>query len=70
MEMQIPGAFREVNDSIRRLAPNGPVSEFWEFFCECDDAACRTLVSLTLIEFDERRTASPPLPILASHHAA
>jgi len=68
--MKAPGAFRQVNDSIRRLATNGSVAEFWEFFCECDDTTCRTLVTLTLIEFDERRGASPPQPILAAHHAA
>ena len=68
--MQAPGAFREVNDSIRQLATNGSIAELWEFFCECDDTACRTLVTLTLVEFDERRTASPPRPILAAHHAA
>jgi hypothetical protein len=67
--MEAAGAFREVNDSIRRLATNGSYAELWEFFCECDDTACRTLVGLTLVEFDEYRSATPPQPILASHHA-
>ena len=68
--MESPGAFREVNDSIRRLASAGAAGETWEFFCECDDVACRALISLTLTEFDAHRTESPPLPILALHHAA
>jgi hypothetical protein len=64
-------AYQEVNESIRRLAATGgsPLEE-WEFFCECDDVRCRVLVSLTLSEFDERRSAEPARPILATHHAA
>jgi hypothetical protein len=66
--MATNGAFGHVNDSIRKLATDGPESETWDFFCECADVACRTLVSLTLVEFDERRSASPPVPVLAVHH--
>ncbi len=66
--MESGKAFREVNDSIRRLATDGPALETWEFFCECSDAGCRSLVSLTLLEFDDRRASTPPLPVLASHH--
>lgn len=66
--MRPPGAFREVNDSIRRLAAPGPETQTWEFFCECSDIGCRALISLTLLEFDGRRAASPPVPILAAHH--
>ena len=62
------GAFRHVNDSMRSLATEGPATETWEFFCECLDVACHALVSLTLLEFDECRALSPPLPILATHH--
>jgi hypothetical protein len=65
-----PGAFREVNDSIRKLATTGPATQTWEFFCECQDVECHTLVTLTVVEFDARRTAAPPTPILAAHHAA
>jgi hypothetical protein len=63
-------AFQEVNDSIRGLASTGPDSQMWEFFCECPDVACHTLVSLTLGQFDALRDAAPPAPILAAHHAA
>jgi hypothetical protein len=66
--MEPQGAFGHVNDSIRKLATEGPATETWEFFCECPDLACHTLVTLTLVEFDERRAASPPAPIVATHH--
>ena len=62
--------FAQVNDAIRQLATQGPPTETWEFICECPDAACHALVSLTLVEFDERRTASPSVPVLAPVHAA
>ena len=62
--------FTRVNDSIRGLATNGPPTETWDFFCECADVDCHTLVRMTLLEFDERRRASPPVPILASHDDA
>jgi len=64
------GAFQDVNDSIRGLATEGPPTQTWEFFCECPDVACHTLVVLTLGEFDSLRASEPPAPILASHHIA
>jgi hypothetical protein len=67
--MDPDGLFAHVNDSIRTLATDGPMTETWEFVCECPDLACHTLVSLTLLEFDERRAALPRLPILATGHA-
>jgi hypothetical protein len=66
--MEANGAFGQVNDSIRRLATDGPATETWDFFCECPDVECHALISLTLLEFDERRAASPPQPVLAAHH--
>ena len=65
--MEHGAAFGQVNDSIRELA-NGSAEDAWEFFCECTDRACHALVSLTLLEFDERRRAVPPVPVLAEHH--
>jgi hypothetical protein len=60
-------AFREVNDSIRELAPAGADTGRFEFLCECPDIECHAMVSLTLREFDARRAASPSVPILAAH---
>lgn len=62
--------FPHVNDSIRMSAAEEPTTETWEFICECPDVNCHALVSLTLLEFDERRQASPPGPIFAAQHAA
>jgi hypothetical protein len=67
--MDADGAFQQVNDSIRELASEDYDADRWEFFCECPDLGCHALVSLTLPEFDERRAASPPVPILAAHAA-
>ena len=66
--MEDSGLFAHVNDSIRGLATEDQRAERWEFFCECPDLTCHTLVTLTLVEFDERRTALPPAPILATGH--
>jgi hypothetical protein len=62
------GLFAHVNDSIRKLASPGPATQTWEFICECPEISCHVLVSLTLTEFDDRRSASPPCPILALEH--
>jgi hypothetical protein len=62
------GLFAHVNDSIRELAGEDPATPTWEFVCECPDVACNAAVSLTLVEFDERRAASPPVPVIATEH--
>lgn len=66
--MDTDGLFGHVNDSIRGLATEAQAAETWEFFCECPDLACHALVSLTVLEFDERRASVPPLPILVAGH--
>ena len=68
--MDTDGLFVHVNDSIRMVVSQGPASETWEFICECADVSCHALVPITLGEFDERRSASPPLPIVALEHSA
>jgi hypothetical protein len=60
--------FGHVNDSIRGLATDGPADETWQFICECPDLGCHALVAVTLADFDARRSASPPSPILSSTH--
>jgi hypothetical protein len=66
--MQESGLFAQVNNSIRSLATEAQASDTWEFFCECPDLACHALVRLTVVEFDERRTAQPSTPIVATGH--
>ena len=68
MTIDADGLFGHVNDSIRRLAIEGPADELWQFICECADLGCHAMVSLTLDEFDARRSASPPSPILSLTH--
>lgn len=60
--------FAQVNDSIRGLASEGAATQVWDFICECPEVTCRSAVSLTLTEFDERRAASPPVPVHAAQH--
>jgi hypothetical protein len=69
-EMDVKQLYGRVNDSIRGIASEGPADETWEFMCECSDVKCREKVVLTLTEFDDRRAATPPGPILAASHAA
>ncbi len=64
------GLFGHVNDSIRGLATEGTEDDIWQFVCECPYLDCHALVSLTLAEFDARRVAYPPSPILSRSHAA
>lgn len=68
--MEQNGLFAHVNDSIRTLASEHSAAKIWEFVCECPDVACNAPVSLTLNEFDERRAALPPVPVLAPDHDA
>ena len=66
--MDPDGLFGHVNDAIRGLVTEAVETQTWEFFCECPNLECHELVSLTLVEFDERRAALPPVPILATGH--
>lgn len=61
--------FVRVNDSIRSLAHEAAADQAWDFICECPEVTCHATVNLTLREFDERRAASPPVPVHASDHA-
>lgn len=60
--------FVEVNDWIRTLAGGYAATQVWDFVCECPEVNCRSSVSLTLTEFDERRAALPPVPVRAAEH--
>jgi hypothetical protein len=67
--MEHNGLFAEINDSIRKLASKESGTRRWEFICECPRNTCHALVTLSLSEFDERRAAAPPVPILAAEHS-
>jgi len=66
--MEEYGLFTHVNDSIRKLASEDQARQTWGFICECEDVTCHAMVSLTVSEFDGRRAASPPVPVLATDH--
>ncbi len=66
--MEQGALFAHVNNSIRDLAYEDVSSQTWDFICECPDVSCHASVTLTLTEFDARRTASPPVPVLAAKH--
>jgi hypothetical protein len=66
MEQDSP--FVHVNDSIRKLAAEDGSGQTWDFVCECPEVSCHASVTLTLGEFDTRRAASPPVPVLAAEH--
>ena len=66
--MQEPGYFTLVNDAIRKLASDAETTQAWDFICECPNPTCHSSVSLTLIQFDKRRAASPPVPVFAAEH--
>ena len=67
--MEAEDLFAHVNDSIRGLAEDS-AAKTWEFICECPDLTCHVLVTLTLGEFDARRSSSPPAAILAHERNA
>jgi hypothetical protein len=60
--------FVQVNHAIRELASERSATQIWDFICECPEPTCHASVSLTLTEFDERRAASPPVPVHAAEH--
>ena len=66
--MEDHGFFTLVNNSIRKLASDAEKTQIWDFVCECPNPTCRSSVTLTLIQFDKRRAASPPVPVLAAEH--
>jgi hypothetical protein len=68
--MEQDGLFAHVNDSIRKLASESSATQTWGFVCECPDVTCHALVNLTLVDFDGRRAAAPPVPVLARGHEA
>jgi hypothetical protein len=60
--------FVEINDWYRKLVDGHPPRRIAPFICECADVNCHASVCLTLREFDERRSASPPVPVHAAEH--
>lgn len=56
---------RDINERIRTLAPP---SLYVEFLCECPDAACLELVSMTISEYDDVRRIPSHFVIRPGHY--
>jgi len=61
--------FREVNERIHDVPPEGPVPEHSGFLCECGDAACTETVMLSLEEYESVRADPMTFAVLPTHVA-
>jgi hypothetical protein len=59
--------FREVNERIRDVPPEGPEPEHSGFLCECGDAACTETVLLSLEEYEAVRSDPATFAVLPTH---
>jgi hypothetical protein len=59
--------FREVNERIQSAATEFGVPGEATFVCECGDAECTEMVSMTLREYNEIRADGTRFAILPSH---
>ena len=61
--------FREVNERIRDVPPEGPAPEQSGFLCECGDAACTETIMLTIGEYEVVRSDPATFAVLPAHVA-
>jgi len=61
--------FREVNERIHDVPPEGPAPEQSGFLCECGDAACTETVMLSLDEYENVRSDPTTFAVLRTHVA-
>ena len=61
--------FRDVNERIEQTDEELQTMEprQWEFLCECGDATCTTLVSLTLAEYEHVRSSPVYFAVVPGH---
>lgn len=59
--------FREVNDRIEDAAAELGVPGEASFVCECSDAACTDMVSMSLSEYNEVRSVGRRFATLPGH---
>jgi hypothetical protein len=62
--------FREVNERIEDVAGEFRVPGEATFVCECGDASCTEMVSLTLTEYEHVRSRGTHFAILPGHQDA
>ena len=59
--------FRQVNERIRELQTDAWGSHEIDFMCECANAACTAVLTLTPVEYEELRRNSRRFAVLAGH---
>jgi hypothetical protein len=58
--------FREVNERVKQVAPDGP-GEPIDFLCECGDAGCTRTISLRRPEYEHARSEPTFFAITPGH---
>ena len=62
--------FRNANNQVAQKAVELDVRERpLPFVCECDDAACRLFVRLTLVEYEDVRADATQFVVVPGHEA-
>lgn len=59
--------FREVNERIQELQAGAWGNHEIDFMCECADAACTAVLTLTPAEYEELRSNSRRFAVLPGH---
>lgn len=59
--------FRQVNERIRDLESAAERSKRIDFICECGDASCMRVVSLTAADYERIRSSSLQFVVLPGH---
>jgi hypothetical protein len=59
--------FREVNEEIERLTEGWALESLRDFVCECSDASCTQVVSMTLKEYRGVRAHRHRFAVVPGH---
>lgn len=59
--------FRDVNERIKELQSDAWGSHQIDFMCECADAACTAVITLTPVEYEELRSNPRRFAVLPGH---
>ena len=59
--------FRQVNERIEEIQSGEGVERRFDFLCECGDATCLEMVSLTLAEYEGVRSEPTQFVVLPGH---
>jgi hypothetical protein len=59
--------YRAVNERIREISADWDVAQAAGFFCECADARCSELLSLTVVDYEAIRAMGDCFVVLGGH---